>query len=164
MNKSMPCLRFCVLLFALWTIACASTPKKANPRDLREASESFSRRLRWGDYKGISQFLVPEQRLNYVKGILDRGDDEVLKVIDCELEHVQYHPDGAIVLARVVWHRLPSVTAQSEIVSIHFEDRDGLWLIGAIDDGPLPLARIQRPEGTGDRSAAVSREESLQKL
>lgn len=164
MNKSMPCLSFCVLLFALWTMACASTPKKANPRELRETAESFSRRLRWGDYKGMAQFLVPEQRLAYVKGILDRGDDEVLKVIDCELEHVQYVPDGAIVLARVVWHRLPSVTAQSEIASIHFEDRDGLWLIGAVDDGPLPVVPLPRPPSPGDRVADPAREESLQNL
>ena len=165
MNKSMPSLSFCALAVVAWILAaagCATTPKKASSRELRETTEAFSRRLRWGDFKGMAQFIVPEQRLAYVKGILERGDDETLKVIDYELEHVQYLPEGAaIVLARVSWHRLPSVTTQSEVVSIHFEDRDGVWLIGEVEDGPLPFARVPRPEG---EKAAAGSQETFQKL
>ena len=164
MFKSMPSLSFCLLLCALWTTARATTPKKANPRELRDTSESFARRLRWGDYKGMAQFLRPEARLAFVKGVLDRGDDELLKVIDCELEHVQYLEDGAVVLARVVWHRLPSVTAQSEVVSLHFEDAEGQWLIGAVEGGPLPVAKSTATDAAAGREETADKRESLQKL
>ena len=86
------------------------------------------------------------------------------KVIDCELEHVQYVPDGAVVLARVVWHRLPSVTAQSEVVSLHFEDAEGQWLIGAVEGGPLPVAKSTAPDAEAGRGKSADTRESLQKL
>ncbi|GEM_PF-1069663 len=164
MDKSTVSARLLSVLLALFTVvfpACAGHQKTASAKELRDTSESFARRLRWGDFKGMAQFIVPEQRLSYVKGILDRGDDETLKILDFELEHVQYLPDRqAIVLARVSWYRLPSVTAQSEVVSLVFEDRDGQWLVCAVENGPLPFEKIPRPK----EDVMENEEESLQRL
>lgn len=164
MDKSTVSMRLlCVLLalFSLVMTACAGRQKTASAKELRDTSESFARRLRWGDFKGMAQYIVPEQRLAYVKGILERGDDETLKILDFEMEHVQYLPDRqAVVLARISWYRLPSVTAQSEVAAISFEDRDGRWLVNAVENGPLPFEKIQRPK----EDVTENEEESLQRL
>ena len=136
-------------------IGCAERQKRATVKELRDTSESFARHFRWGDYRGMAKFIVPEERLSYIKGILDRGEDETLKIVDFELEHVHYVPPGdhAIILSRISWYRLPSVTAKSEVVTIHFKDTEGEWLVKAIENGPLPFGR---PEADSEKKEESS--------
>lgn len=144
-------------IFAGGVSGCAERQKKATVKELRDTSESFARHLRWGDYRGMAKFIIPEERLPYVKGILDRGEDETLKVLDFELEHVHYVPpgDNAIILSRISWYRLPSVTAKSEVVTLHFKDCDGEWLVKAIENGPLPFGK---PGGNSSKETDSSEE------
>lgn len=138
---------------------CAERQKKATIKDLKNTSEGFVRRMRWGDYKGMTKYMVPEQRLPYVKGILERGEDDTLKILDCEMEHVHYVPPGdeAIVLAKISWYRLPSVTALSEVATFHLEDRDGEWLVSEVENGPLPFKKVEKSE-EGKESPEVQAE------
>lgn len=135
-----------VLLIAAG-LGCLHPPKpKADISDLQGSAENFHRLIRWGDLKGASRYLVPEQRIDYLRGIIDRGEEDLLKVLDYELEDVQYVQDAAVLVSKVTWNRLPSVTARSEAMVTTWEDRDGVWLIAAIEGGPLPLERKPRPE------------------
>jgi hypothetical protein len=133
-------------------LGCLHTPKpKADIRDLQSSAENFHRLIRWGDLKGASRYLVPEQRIDYVKGIIDRGEEDALKVLDYELEDVQYAPESAVLVSKITWNRLPSVTARSEAMLTTWEDREGVWLIAEIVGGPLPLERKPRPGADAGR-------------
>jgi hypothetical protein len=106
---------------------------------LRFSAEEFHRFVRWGDMNGASRFLAPEQRLVFLKGVLDRRDEELLKVTDYELEDAQVSAGKAVVLSKITWYRLPSVTTTTEAMVLNFEERNGAWAIVAISGGPVPL-------------------------
>jgi hypothetical protein len=105
--------------------------------ELEAANNVFAKALRWSDFKGWAQQVVPERRAEFLK--LAATDEDNLKVNDYEIGDVQISSDKAIVHSRVSWYRLPSITNKTESMSVLWERKGGTWLITSIVGGPLAL-------------------------
>ncbi len=137
------------LLFAcLFAAACARNQKvKAPDIDLMRTSlESWHRYIRWGDFRSAQKFIAPERRFEFLKAVLENKDDENLKINEYELEDAQLVGSTAMALSKVTWHRLPSVTAKTDVVVTHWEYREGVWFIVGIENGPLPMEKKEGPK------------------
>jgi hypothetical protein len=121
--------------------ACAHAPKLSTAEEIRSAAESFHERIRWRDFHGAGELLVPERREMFEQALKARGDERDLSISDYELEKVRISPDGksAAVASRVSWTRLPSVSEKTEQVTSEFILRDGSWLISRQEGGPFAL-------------------------
>ena len=123
--------------------------------EIRSAAESFHEDIRWRDFHGAAELLVPERRELFEQALKVRGDERDLSISDYDLEKVRISPDGksAAVTSRVSWTRLPSVSEKTELVTSEFILRDGSWLISRQQGGPfalelgkeLPTAHAARP-------------------
>lgn len=120
-------------------VGCAHYKPTATLASLRTASDTFFRYLRWNDLRGASQMLVIESQRDWLEKALDGKDDEILKVTDCEPDDLKTRPGEATGEVKVTWHRLPSVTTQTDRVIVEWVDREGSWFIASIKNGPLPL-------------------------
>jgi hypothetical protein len=135
------------LAFALLPGCLHAQKKKADVEALREATETFHKLARWSDLKSTARFLAPELRIDFLKAVIDRNDDETLKITDYELEDAQIGEDTATVLSKITWHRLPSVTTKTEAMALVWEDREGVWVVTAIEGGPFPIEAKPKPGG-----------------
>jgi len=118
---------------------CSHYKPRATADALKRTAETFHRQLRWGDLRGSAQLLATERRMEFLKGVLDRKDDDNLKVTDYDLEEALADAGKASVLSKITWHRLPSVVMESGAMTLQLEERDGAWAIVAIEGGPVPL-------------------------
>ncbi len=143
-------------LVALVLGACAHGPKLGTAEEIRSAAESFHERIRWRDFHGAAELLVPERRGPFEEALKARGDQRDLSISDYELEQERISADGktATVLSRVSWTRLPSVTEKTELVTSEFIRRDGSWLLSRQQGGPFAL---ELSKELPEQSAAGSR-------
>lgn len=122
----------------LWVLlgACAHAPARGSLEALRPAAETFHQRVRWRDFRGASELVVPEKRGRFLKVA---GNERDLTVTDYQLEDAQLSADGqkATVVSRLSWVRLPSVSEQTDVVESVFVFRDGAWFLDAQDVGPF---------------------------
>lgn len=121
--------------------------KKADAAALREATETFHKLARWSDLKSTARYLAPELRLDFLKAVIDRNDEETLKITDYELEEAQIGEKRATILSKISWYRLPSVTTKTEAMALAWEDREGVWVVTAIEGGPFPIEA--KPKSAG---------------
>ncbi len=137
MNRSL------ALLLALALSACAHS-KKSNLESLKPIVEGFHKSIRWKDYRGAAQVIVPERRERFEDARRELKDSEDLSFTDYELEEVRVSEDGqrATVFSRVQWMRLPSASAKTATVKSEFVYRDGTWMLerqlGGPFEGELP--------------------------
>jgi hypothetical protein len=129
-----------LLLLSLAVPSCAHRAPVATREGLRSAAESFHRMLRWGDLRGAAQAVTAGRRAEFLGDALRGKADENVKIIDYEILDAELRVGGATVLARVSWHRLPSVVTEGEPVKTEWEDQGGTWFITAIAGGPFALA------------------------
>lgn len=135
-----------VALAGLWAFGgCIHQKPKAEVSALRDSTETFHKLARWGDVKAAARFVAPEQRLDFLREVINRNDEDNLKITDYELEDAQIGPDAATILSKISWHRLPSVTTTTEAMALIWEDRDGVWVIAAIEGGPFPMEARPKP-------------------
>jgi hypothetical protein len=145
------------LVAALLLGACAHGPKLGTAEEIRSAADLFHQRIRWRDFRGAAELLVPERREPFEQALKARGDERDLSVSDYELERERISADGsnATIVSRVSWTRLPSVTEKTELVTSEFVRRDGVWLLARQQGGPFAF-ELGSPLPS-DRPAEVSR-------
>lgn len=126
-------------LAALILGACAHGPKSSTAEEIRSAADSFHQHVRWKNFRGAAELLVPERRERFEQALRARGDERDLSIFDYELEQERISPDGssAIVVSRVSWTRLPSVTEKTELVTSELVRRQGAWLVARQQGGPF---------------------------
>lgn len=125
-------------------LACAGQHAAGqSPEALKKAAETFFRQVRWRDYTGASELVVPEKRDAFSKARRTHHDERDLEITDYDLEQVKVAPDALTgeVVTSMSWTRLPSVTVQSAEVGTDFVYRDGRWLVLRMDGGPFEELR-----------------------
>jgi len=108
------------------------------PDQLRSASEDFERSLRFQDYGGAAQLVVPPRRSAFLAARRKEAND--LTITDMEVIDVQMAPDGkkATVLSRMRWVKLPSVSEVTAEVQARWEVVGNGWLLVGLVGGPFP--------------------------
>lgn len=119
--------------------ACAHVPLSGGVATLKPAVETFHQRVRWKDFRGTVELLVPERREAFEKARKDQNDDRDLSITDYQLEDVRLVDDGmrAIVVSRISWVRLPSVSEHADVVTSEFVFQQGAWQLARQDSGPF---------------------------
>lgn len=154
--STQPAHRLIALLLVCFLAGCARG-QKVKPPDLellRSSVQSWHQYIRWGDFRGAQKFLAPERRFDFLKELLEREDDENLKINEFELEDAQLLGRTATALSKITWHRLPSVVTKTDLVVTHWEYREGAWYIVGIENGPIPM---EKKPGTALDPAAQER-------
>lgn len=128
-----------LLLVLLLSGACAHTKKQSNLETLKPAVEGFHKHIRWRDYRGAAQFIVPERRDDFERARRQHHDDKDLTITDYEIEEVKLSEDAqrATVRSRIQWMRLPSASERTASVTSEFVYRDGTWLLERQLEGPF---------------------------
>ncbi|WP_432821813.1 hypothetical protein [Trichloromonas sp.] len=123
---------FSAALMLLALLACATVVR---PVEMFPASnEDFAKRLRWLDYSGAAQHMAESVRGDFLERFADNED---LRVVDFDIERVEFRADGRKV---IVWHvleyyMLPSATVKKERIQLEWEFREenkllpGTWSI-----------------------------------
>ncbi|MGQ0505489.1 MAG: hypothetical protein ACT4TC_09230 [Myxococcaceae bacterium] len=128
------------LLLAVLTLplACAHSPT-TRMESLKRATDTFHKMARWRDYRGASELVISERRMEFTKGRMTANDDRDLTVTDYQLEDAKLSPDGnrAEGVSRINWMRLPSVTEETAVVTTEMVYRDGTWFVARQDKGPF---------------------------
>jgi hypothetical protein len=119
--------------------ACAHGPKLGAAEEIRSTADSFHQRIRWRDFHGAAELLVPERRERFEHALRARGDERDLSISDYELEQERISADGTVatVVSRVSWTRLPSVVEHSELVTSELTLKYGVWLLSRQQGGPF---------------------------
>ncbi len=128
------------MLFAFAALsACATVPRSGGLETLKPAVETFHKRARWKDIRGLVDLVVPERREAFAKGRRELNDDRDLSISDYQLEDVKFSDAGmrAVVVSRVQWVRLPSASEHDDQITSEFVFRDGAWLLARQDVGPF---------------------------
>jgi hypothetical protein len=126
------------LLLAL--AACATTSGgRGDLEALKPALENFHKRLRWQDFHGAAELLVPERREDFVAQSDKRNDERDLNVTDFELLEVDVDPDGktATGVSKISWFRLPDASQQTKTVRTVMQWNGATWLIESQSAGPF---------------------------
>jgi hypothetical protein len=127
------------LLVAL--AACATVSgARGDLEALKPALENFHKRLRWQDFHGAAELLVPERRDAFVAQSDQRNDFELLEV-DVE-------PEGkrATGVSKISWFRLPDANQQTKTVRTVMLWNGATWLIESQSAGPFAadLPKVDR--------------------
>jgi len=135
--------------FAL-SSSCATLSGKGDIEAIKPSIEAFHQALRWKDYRGAADRLVPERRAAFVKARIKNDDERDLFITDFQLEDAVVAPDqmSATVVSKLSWYRLPESTEQKAVVTTTLVWRDSAWLVESQDDGPF-LAELAPPKPTG---------------
>ncbi len=131
--------RLLALLLALTVVGCAHSKKKDAMESLKPAVEDFHKRVRWKDYRSAAGLIIPERRDDFLRARRERKDDQDLSITDYEIEQLTLSADGqrAVVISRMQWMRLPSVSAHTATVTSEFVYQDGVWLLERQLEGPF---------------------------
>lgn len=127
--------------------ACAHSPQRGDAPSLKKAAEAFHQRIRWKDLRGAIELLVPERRQAFEDGYRARRDENDLSITDYELEDLRVAADGlsAVVVSRLSWMRLPSVSVATETIHSVYLYRQGAWWLEQQDAGPF-VAELGAPQ------------------
>lgn len=120
--------------------ACAHTPGKPPGADaIKPAANAFHLRLRWGDFRGAADLIVPERRDAFLAAREQANDERDLKITEYELDAAKLSADGlrAEVVSKMAWMRLPSVTVTERTVRTTFEWRTKTWMVVSVANGPF---------------------------
>lgn len=119
--------------------ACAHSPRTGSLESLKPSAESFHQRIRWRDFLGAAELIIPERRQAYIEARMKLRDEKDLTITDFQLEEATLGANGlsAIVTSRIGWVRLPSVSENSELVRSEFVFRDGSWFLARQEGGPF---------------------------
>ncbi|MCC6333015.1 MAG: hypothetical protein IT380_03385 [Myxococcales bacterium] len=129
----------CLFVAALAAGACATLSGKGDPEEIKPAIESFHQALRWKDYRGAADRLVPERRAAFIKARLKNEDERDLFITDFQLEDAVVAADqmSATVVSKLSWYRLPDGTEKKAVITTSMVWRDSAWLVESQDEGPF---------------------------
>ena len=127
-----------VLLLALLAGACSHALFEASAGQLKSDAGDFEKSLRFQDYGGAAQLLAPGKRQAFLAARRKEGTD--LTITDMEVIDVQMAADAkhAIVMSRMRWVKLPSVTEMTAEVHEGWEAVGTAWQLVALSGGPFP--------------------------
>jgi hypothetical protein len=125
------------LALLLLLVGCSHNPFDPGP-NLKADAEDFEKSLRFQDYAGAAQLVVPARRQAFLAARRKEGTD--LEVTDMEVIDVQMSADGkqAVVVSRMRWVRLPSVTEATAEVHAAWVLSGTSWQLLALAGGPFP--------------------------
>lgn len=117
--------------------ACAHEQRRADPAALQATAEKFHELVRWKDFRGASELVVPERRAAFLKASHDAERD--LSVTDYEVQSPKWGDDKhkASVVSRLRWVMLPSPTENDAEVTSDWVDYRGTWLLARQQAGPF---------------------------
>lgn len=120
-------------------LACAHAPKASEAEKVKKVAEKFHEKVRWKDFGAAAEIVVPERRKAFEDARRSLRDDRDLTVSEYDLEELKLDADAAraTVVSRIQWMRLPSVSANDDVVSSEFVNRQGQWLLLSQDRGPF---------------------------
>ena len=126
-------------LSVLFLASACATVKGPDVEELKPTVEAFHQRVRWKDFRGAADLVVPERREGFIKGRSRLNDERDLFVTDFQLEDAQLPPENQVarVVSKLSWYRLPSTTEQTVTLTSVFAWRDGHWLLESQDAGPF---------------------------
>ena len=119
--------------------ACAHIKRAADLESLKAAADTFHERIRWRDFRGASELIAPERRAAFQAARDSQRDERDLSITDYQLEDARLSADGstALVISRMSWMRLPSLSETTQLVTSEFVLRDGSWLLARQSGGPF---------------------------
>lgn len=117
---------------------CAHMPPDLE--ELKPTVESFHQRLKWRDFRGAAEIIVPEKRAAFIRGRVKAKDEDDFQVSEYQLEDAVTSPDKsvAMVVSRLAWVKLPSPSEQKVTITNKFVWRDKAWFLESQDSGPFP--------------------------
>jgi hypothetical protein len=126
-----------VALLAL--VACAHAPHSTGLPGLKPVCEDFLQRIRWRDYRGAANTILPERREAFLAARKAQHDERDLTITDYDLEDAKLGADDthAKVVTKVSWVRLPSPTENTDTITLEFLFKDRAWWLARMDEGPF---------------------------
>lgn len=106
---------------------------------MKKTAEMFHERIRWRDYPGAAELIVPDRRLLFESARQKLDDDHNLSITDYELEGVRFSSDGkrGWVVSRVSWMRLPSASEKNARIDSEYVWQNAGWLLVRQSAGPF---------------------------
>lgn len=119
-------------------LSCAHSPPTGERSGPVGASEAFWKRARWRDWRGAAEVIVPERQKQFEKAREVQGDEKDLTLTDYELLEAKPAIEGkAVVVTKVSWIRLPSVTEKTDTVTTELVQLGSVWFVAQQDSGPF---------------------------
>ncbi len=129
--------RIVFLVGALAFAACARG--QPDLEELKPMLDKFHQSIRWKDFRGAANYLVPELRGDFVSARRDAKDDKNLFITDFQLQDAQMtSATTATAQSRISWYRLPSVTESTEAIETTVSWRTDRWMVESQNLGPFP--------------------------
>jgi hypothetical protein len=127
------------LLVLLCLASSCATVKSPDVDELKPAIERLNTRIRWKDFRGTADLIVPERRAAFIKARNKLKDEKDLFISNYELEDATMSPDlqTAHAVSHMSWYRLPSTTELTVTITNIFVWRENTWLLESQDDGPF---------------------------
>jgi hypothetical protein len=125
-------------LLAFLLLGCVHAKPGGNPEMVKPQVESFHQRIRWADWRGASELIVPERREAFLRARKAENDGKDLQIADYQLEDFKL-PDAfhARVASSLSWVKLPSSSLATKTMESEWVWRDGNWFIARVTDGPF---------------------------
>lgn len=125
------------LALSLLSAGCAHLPPDLE--ELKPTVEAFHQRLKWRDFRGAAEIIVPEKRAAFVRGRVKDHDEEDFQVSEYQLEDAVLSPDKsvALVVSKLAWVKMPSISEQRVTLTNKFVWRDKAWFLESQDTGPF---------------------------
>ncbi len=126
------------LLALLLGGGCSHALFEASAGQLKSDAEDFEKSLRFQDYGGAAQLVAPAHKQAFLAARRKEGND--LTITDMEVIDVQMASDGkhAVVMSRMRWVKLPSVSEVTAEVHEVWEAVGPAWQLVAFSGGPFP--------------------------
>jgi hypothetical protein len=134
-----------VLALSLALLAgCTHALFEASAAQLKTDAEDFEKALRFQDYNSAAQLVSSSHRQAFLAARRKEGTD--LTITDLEVIDVQMAQDGkhAVVMSRMRWVKLPSVSEVSAEVRETWEAVGASWQLTAFSGGPFPELEVAR--------------------
>lgn len=131
---------------ALWLTGClgglgcvTGRPEKPDTEALKPRIEDFHLRVRWRDFRGAAELLVPDRRAAFLKARAEKRDEKDLSITDYQLEECVFASDGlkAECISYLSWIRLPSVSEERATVTSVFVWNNNTWQLAQQKEGPF---------------------------
>lgn len=125
------------------------TVKRPDVDGLKPVVEAFHQRVRFKDFRGAADLLVPERREAFIQARDDGHDEKDLFFTNYDLEDAKLSPDQrtATAVSKLGWYRLPSTVEQTATLKSTFVWRQGGWMLESQERGPFKELAPARDAG-----------------
>lgn len=142
---------------------CVTTQKDKVDR-LKDSVEGYNEAYRWKNFERAAAFLPQDLRAPFIATYED--DEKSLHVEDYQILKVNLESeDNAQVLVRLRYMLLPSVTIETRMLTQHWHQISGAWILETEDNSIReidPNAIPQNPDAFGGGEDAVEGETKIE--